>query len=148
MIKISSNFVFNFIKFCAIVSFFYYTSNIRYFIFNSGKCSSSSSSSGSGSGSGRSSSSSSSTSTTSSTSSTSTSTSSTSTSYISNIRYFVFNLIYFSIRSSSSYLVIYFVFNLIYFRVYYFIVISAILLSIILILAQYLQYFFKSGFVR
>ena len=88
MIKISSNFVFNFIKFCAIVSFFYYTSNIRYFIFNSGKCSSSSSSSGSGSGSGRSSSS-----------------SSTSTSYISNIRYFVFNLIYFSIRSSSSYLV-------------------------------------------
>ena len=107
MIKISSNFVFNFIKFCAIVSFFYYTSNIRYFIFNSGKCSSSSSSSsgsGSGSGSGRSSSSSS-TSTTSSTSSTSTSTSSTSTSYISNIRYFVFNLIYFSIRSSSSYLV-------------------------------------------
>ena len=107
MIKISSNFVFNFIKFCAIVSFFYYTSNIRYFIFNSGKCSSSSSSSGSGSGSGRSSSSSSTstTSSTSSTSSTSTSTSSTSTSYISNIRYFVFNLIYFSIRSSSSYLV-------------------------------------------
>ena len=107
MIKISSNFVFNFIKFCAIVSFFYYTSNIRYFIFNSGKCSSSSSSSGSGSGSGRSSSSSSSssssTSTTSSTSSTSST--STSTSYISNIRYFVFNLIYFSIRSSSSYLV-------------------------------------------
>ena len=100
MIKISSNFVFNFIKFCAIVSFFYYTSNIRYFIFNSGKCSSSSSSTGSGSGSGRSSSSSTST-----TSSTSTSTSSTSTSYISNIRYFVFNLIYFSIRSSSSYLV-------------------------------------------
>ena len=107
MIKISSNFVFNFIKFCAIVSFFYYTSNIRYFIFNSGKCSSSSSSSGSGSGSGsgRSSSSTSTTSSTSSTSSTSTSTSSTSTSYISNIRYFVFNLIYFSIRSSSSYLV-------------------------------------------
>ena len=99
MIKISSNFVFNFIKFCAIVSFFYYTSNIRYFIFNSGKCSSSSSGSGSGSGSGRSSSS------TSTTSSTSTSTSSTSTSYISNIRYFAFNLIYFSIRSSSSYLV-------------------------------------------